>query len=96
MQPEQRKKPDPAVCNSCSLSDACGGGSAPGGPLSGGRLALRAVLCFVVPIVAAIVAAAVVSGQDERFAAGLGALLVTAGAVAIVAKFWRRRDPPQV
>jgi len=91
------ESPSPSTCRACEKrGDGCAVDKPrEAGEAAGGRLVALAAGVFLLPLVAAIVAAAV-AGPDKSVLAGSAALAASLAAVAGVATWYRgRRSAPK-
>ena len=80
-------------CHTCPMHSSCEPADrADGGEkLSGWPLVGQATAYFLLPLVAAIAAVAIVKGEEMRILAGVGAFVISAAAAAVVGVWVRRR-----
>ncbi|MCD4699482.1 MAG: hypothetical protein K8R91_02795 [Phycisphaerae bacterium] len=78
-------------CRSCPIRSSCRSDGDGDSGLSGWSLAGQAAAYFLLPVSAAIAAAAAVNGENMRIAAGVGAFVVASAAAAIIGLYVRRR-----
>ena len=76
-------------CRSCPVHSSCRPDGDDG--LSGWPLVGQATAYFLLPLAAAIAAAAAVKSENMRIAAGVGTFVLTAAAAAVMGLWTRRR-----
>ena len=80
-------------CRSCPMHSSCesAGRDDAGDGLSGWSLAGQSAAYFLLPLAAAIAAAAAVERENMRIAAGVGTFVLTAAAAVIIGLYVRRK-----